>query len=516
MRLLYPVTHREDKKLLAKNTILTFLGQVVPMLIALLTMPRVVKGLGADGYGLLSVALIVLGYFGMFDLGLSRATTKFVAESLTPDGVHRVPELIWTSVTVLLALGCAAGLTLAALTPIAVTHVFRMPPCLMGQARFSFFVLAASMPILLANEALRGVLEAAQRFDLVTCVKIPCSTLFYSVAALAIPFGITVSGIVVLLVSVRCASALAYLLMCLAVIPRLRSCVSISREAFRPLARFGGWITLSTVTGPILGYLERFLIASTLSVSFLTYYSVPFDFVAKVLIFPASMAPALFPYFSYHGAQDTGRVSRVTSNSLRVLLLVITPVTALLVCFAGDILRLWMGSPFPARSTGVFQLLAFACFLNSFAYVPYSSVQALGRPDLKAILDLIVLPTYALLCWAFLHWLGISGAALAKLMTGVVDTGCLFFFARRLGAFALKDCLSGPLFRGLVMSSLLLAAAWLIFLMRLDLCVSFVAFLVCSACYAGGCWGTVMDTDERSTIRRYLRLSFRAAPESAS
>ncbi len=240
-------------------------------------------------------------------------------------------------------MGCAGGILGAAFVPIAVTHLFKMPASFVGQAQTSLLILCAAMPVMLGNDALRGVLEATQRFDLVNYVKVPGSICFYLLAALAIPFGIKVSGIVLLLVMVRLATACAYLVLCFRIIPGLRASSTISREVIRPLASFGGWVMLSNVTGPILGYLERFLIASVLSVSMLTYYSVPFDLASKVLIFPASMAPALFPYFSFHGSRGGTEVSDVTLRSVKYLLLLMTPVTAVFIFFARDILQLWVG-----------------------------------------------------------------------------------------------------------------------------------------------------------------------------
>jgi O-antigen/teichoic acid export membrane protein len=231
---------REGRSLLAKNSVLNLLGQVLPMLVGIFTIPYIIKGLGSDGYGILSIAYMVLGYFGIFDLGLSRATVKFVAEHLSPEQIHKVPELVWTSLLLLVSLGCAGGCLLAAFVPIAVTHWFKMPPSFIGQARISLYILAASMPIMLSNDALRGVLEATQRFDLVNYVKVPGSILFYLLAALAIPLRIHVPGIVFLLVMVRLSTSFAYISFCFRVFPELRRRIHISRAAIGPLNTFGG------------------------------------------------------------------------------------------------------------------------------------------------------------------------------------------------------------------------------------------------------------------------------------
>lgn len=497
--------HESGKRVIAKNSIFNLLGQVLPMLVGILTIPYVVKGLGADGYGILSIAYMVLGYFSIFDLGLSRATVKFVAEHLSPDKIHKIPELVWTSLFLLLALGCAGGLLVAAFVPLAITHFFKMPPSFIGEARTSLFILAASMPVMLGNDALRGVLEGAQRFDLVNYVKVPGSICFYLLAALAIPLGIKVHGIVLLLVLVRLATAIAYLALSFRVFPELKRNIRFSRAAMRPLAVFGGWIMVTNITAPIFGYLERFLIASVLSVGMLTYYSVPFDLVGKILIFPTSIVPSLFPYFSYHGSRNGNEVADVTSRVIKYLLLVMTPVTAVLVFFAKDILRLWLGAQFASHSSVVLQLVALLFFLNAFALVSFTSVQALGRPDLKAIWDVAALPIYAIGAWWLMRRWGINGAAFAKLLISVADLALLYAIARKLKAFSLRDCISGPLSRALVASGALVFVVFIISSLHAQLFVSLALLTICFACYAATFYVVAVDGEERLALTLLFR-----------
>jgi O-antigen/teichoic acid export membrane protein len=497
--------HKAGKSLLAKNTILNLIGQVLPMLVAVSTIPYIIRGLGETGYGILSIAFLVLGYFSIFDLGLSRATVKFVAENLTPDKVHKIPELVWTSLALLIGLGGLFGAIAAAFVPLAVTHFMKMPPSFVSEAKASLFILCASMPVMLGNDALRGVLEATQRFDLVNYVKVPGSICFYLFAALAIPFGFKVPGIVFILVFVRFITACIYLVQCLRVIPVLRGRFRLSRESIRPLAQYGGWVMVSNITQPISGNVERFLIASVLSVSALTYYSVPLDLVAKIGIFPASIAPALFPYFSYHGKQGGEHVSDVTSRSIKYLLLVLVPLTAVFAVFAGDILQIWLGAQFAARSTAVMQIVAIMYLINSLAYIPYASVQALGRPDLKATLDLLAIPAYVVASWFLMNRFGIAGAAFARLLMTVLDCAFLYWFALRMKAFSLKDCASGPLSRALISSVVLFLAVVLIHAFHFNVAVSAVLLLVVFAGYTVVFWFTAVDSQERVTLLTLLQ-----------
>ena len=62
--------------LLARNTLLNLAGQVIPLLVGLATIPYVVKGLGNEGFGILSIAWVLLGYFTLSELGLGRESAK--------------------------------------------------------------------------------------------------------------------------------------------------------------------------------------------------------------------------------------------------------------------------------------------------------------------------------------------------------------------------------------------------------------------------------------------------------
>jgi len=57
-------------------------GQGVPLILAVFTIPPLIKGLGIDRFGVLTLAWMVIGYFSLFDFGIGRALTKVVAEKL--------------------------------------------------------------------------------------------------------------------------------------------------------------------------------------------------------------------------------------------------------------------------------------------------------------------------------------------------------------------------------------------------------------------------------------------------
>src|SRR5207237_491088 len=175
---------------------------------------------------------------------------------------------------------------------------FAIPPGLTQEAQITFLLLAASVPLVVTTTAVRGVLEASQRFDLVNAVKIPASSLTFVLPAAAVPLGFHLPVIIMLLLLSRLVALSAYVVLCFRTFPTLKQRPAFDARLIRPLLGFGGWVTVSNAVGPVLMYLDRFLIGSVLSLAAVSYYTAPYEVVIRLWILPTSLVMTLFPAFS--------------------------------------------------------------------------------------------------------------------------------------------------------------------------------------------------------------------------
>jgi O-antigen/teichoic acid export membrane protein len=413
-------------RLLAGNAVWNLLGTCSPIVFAVVCLPLLKRVLGTDRLGLITLAWVIVGYFGIFDLGLSRAVTKLVAEKIGQERSHEIPSLVWTSLFLMAGIGFVGLIVALLFSSWVVSGPLRVPAELRHETLVSFYWLSLSVPAIVVTAGLRGVLEALQRFRLATAIRVPMGIFTYLGPVLVLPFSHSLVPILATLVLGRFVATAAHLWACFRAFPALRGSMSFHRASVRPLVHFGGWMTVTNIVGPLMVSADRFFIGAILSVSAVAYYAVPYELVTRFGLFPSALVAVLFPAFSTALELDRNRLVFLYECGLKYIFLALFPVTLILIAFAPEGLRLWVGADFARNSTHVAQLLAVAIFVNSLGQIPFAHVQGAGRPDITAKLHLLELPFYAAALLYFARTLGITGVALAWLLRVCVDSAVLF------------------------------------------------------------------------------------------
>ncbi|MDP9339389.1 MAG: flippase [Acidobacteriota bacterium] len=423
-----PDTHLISGHRLARNTVWNLLGNGAPILVAFFCIPLIIKGLGTDRFGIVTLVWALIGYATLFDLGLGRALTQSVAQKLGMGEHQAIPVLVWTSLVLMFVFGLLGTAVVISLAPWLV-HLLNVPNALSRETLVSLYLLAFSLPAVVSTAGLRGLLEAYQRFDLVNALRIPMGVFTYAAPLAVLPFSKRLVPVVAVLVSGRVLAWVAHLLCCILVIPVLRSGVVFQRTALAPLFRFGGWMTVTNVIGPFMATMDRFIVATLLSVGAVTFYATPYELITKFYLIPGSLLGVMFPAFSTSFVQDRARAGILYGRTVKYLLLTLFPLILIIVVLAHEGFSLWLGSEFAQRSTAVLQWLAVGVFLNCLAAAPFAVLQGAGRPDLTAKLHMMELPLYLVTLIGLTKLRGIEGAAIAWTGRVAIDALVLFFLA---------------------------------------------------------------------------------------
>jgi O-antigen/teichoic acid export membrane protein len=402
------------------------------MVAGVVVVPRLLRGLGIDRFGLLSLAWILVGYFSLLDLASGRALTKFVSEKLALDEHHAIPALAWTSLLLMSALGILGGLLLFATSPILIYSLLKMPPPMQPEALKSFYVLATCIPAVTVASGLRGILEAGQHFRVASLIRIPVSVFSYVGPLLILSISRNLVAVAFILVIGRYIGAFAYLIACLRLAPVMKKGLAFERSLLPPLLKLGGWMTISNIASPLLFYVDRFVIGAVLSMSAVTYYTTPFDVVTRIWVLPWAICGVLFPAFALTIVKDRDRTELLFQRGVKYIFIAIFPLALIIILFSPEALEIWLGQPFATHASSVLRWLAIGVFINSLACIPFTLLQGGGRADIPAKLQLLQLPLYAAVLVLLLRTHGIEGAAFGWTARVALESILYFVCSRQL------------------------------------------------------------------------------------
>lgn len=492
-----------SRKVLAKNSLINLAGFGLPLLVGLIAIPLIVSGFGVERFGVLTLAWALIGYFSLFDMGLGRAITQTMAARMSSASALDVSRLVWTGLLLMFVFSLIGAVIVASLSPWFVASVLNLPQALREETIHAFMLLAVAIPAVVLSAGFAGILTALQRFDLINALRIPMGMMIFLVPLAILPYSQSMAYVCVGLLFIRMFFLVLHVMACFYAYPPLWAHRGIERSEIRGLLSFGGWMTVTNVIGPLMMYFDRFVIGAVLTLSAVAYYVTPYEVVSRLLAIPAALVAVLFPAFAAARSSGASHATTLYSMGGRAILGILAPIVLILVVFAEEGLRLWLGDGFAQNSATVLQWLAIGAFINSYAQVPFAFIQGIGRADITAKLHLVELPIYfALMLW-LLNMFGITGVAVAWLMRAAMDAVLLTWAAHWLAKdTAIASRQIAPV---LVTPLMLFAIGMLLDEMFLKLLFTIAALLVLTTV---GYFFSIMPI-EKTAIQTVARRFFR-------
>lgn len=402
-------------------------GIGVPFVIAVASMPLLLRGLGAERYGLLILAWAVVGYFSIFDFGLSRAITQLVAQAYRVSPADSAP-VVATGAVVLGLFGAIGGGVLFAVAGL-VGGADSIPEALRAETVRSIRVLGVGLPFVVVSTGLRGALEGVFDFGWVNIIRMVSGIGTYVVPLAVLTVSVQLDWICLGLVVLRVVSCAAYYWRCRIHFMLGGLAKVLDRAVARRLLGYGGWVTVSNLVSPLMAYMDRFLVAGAISVALAGYYATSQEIVTRFQIIPTAVLAVLFPAISRSHTTSPEHAGDIFFRGTQYVMFALLPLAAACLLFAREGLGLWFGAEFATAAFVVAQILTIGSFVNCLALNPHAFLQAIGRPDITAKIHLLELPLYLLLLWAFMVRFGVIGVALAWSIRMALDLAILLYAA---------------------------------------------------------------------------------------
>lgn len=411
-----------------KNITFTAMAMAVPLVVSLATVPFYIHKIGAERYGALAIAWLMLGYFSQADFGIGRAVMQRIS-SLDKDrrtGAQSAP-IIWSALVLSIATGLLTSIILYFAAGYFFTELFQVDAGLASELQSALILLAMSGPVANIFSVAVGALQGAERQRAVALLNLVngVSLQLFPLAA-AYLVNIDLHTLILAALSSRIVTVLPPCILLWSTFLR-RHPVHVSRLQVANLMNFGAWIMVSAIVSPLMVITDRFIIGAVAGALAVAAYTVPAQIASRTMIVPYAIMQVLFPQLAGLGEED-GR--RRAAQALVAMGTIFAPVIIGLICLADPLMHLWLGDNLDPRSIMIGQILLVGWWGNALAQVPYGLIQARGNSRFTGLMHIVELPIYGAMLYAFWIAMGLNGMALAFTMRIFLDCAILLYKAR--------------------------------------------------------------------------------------
>lgn len=404
------------------------LGLGLPLIFAIFSIPYLLGELGDAQFGILTLIWAMVSYFGLFDLGLGRAMTQLISPLFSYDSEFnrkKAGEIVFNGNLLLLLLGGGVLVCLLLFGDSITANIEGVSAN--SQFKNTITVVALTMPAIMLTNGLRGILEANNDFAIVNIIRLPMGIWnFIGPCAVCYFFSSDLFLITVSLAVGRWVATFVHLYFVFRMLSNKKIPLTFAATHTKVLVSSGGWMAISNVVSSLMGYLDRFIIAFSLSALAVSYYSIPHEMITKLWIIPTAITASIFPTFS----NKINLIQRkiVFKKAVLLNLIFILPLCLFIMIFAKDILSLWINSEFSKNSYKVLIILSLGMFIGSFASVPYTAMQAMGYQKKTALIHCCEFIVFIGVIYFLTVTYGVIGAAVAWTIRAVIDTAIMYYF----------------------------------------------------------------------------------------
>jgi O-antigen/teichoic acid export membrane protein len=411
-----------------KNTIWNLIGTGIPIIIGVIIIPYIIKKIGVESFGILSLIWALIGYFGLFDFGLGKAITQQVSFARKNNSSLEIPSLIIPGLKLTLYLGIFGGALLGFFSKPLAYEFLNVSDTMKYSTYVSLLISAIGIPLTTLTSGLKGVIEGFEDFKSSNIFKIILGTLNLVFPALSLYFFKPNLEILVLsLIFTRVIILLMHFISVNKKVGALNYRKKYNQTTFKSLFNTGAWMTVTNIIGPLMVISDRFLLSTRIGAKMVAFYTVPFDLVIKLLIIPTALSTALFPRFSGIGGFDKIELNRIYKKSFNLTSLLMLLIIVILIFFSHLILKTWIGVEFANNSSITFSILLVGMFFNCITQIPFSLLQAIGQVKTTAIVHIIEFFLYIPLLFFMLDKYGLVGASISWTIRAILDFILMFY-----------------------------------------------------------------------------------------
>lgn len=355
----------------AGNAVISGAQQLVSIAVGMLLLPYMLARMGDERYGVLLVVQLfsMSGLVAYADFGLAAAAMRYLAADYVQDRRDDFRELLATTIAAFAVIGAVSGVVVLAFAQWFFFRVFEVPPRYTREAHLALWLYAATLSVQFAMVGVRAFYAAVQ--DIAT-LKIWETIARVGYAVVIVALLLRVSDVFSIVVAEQVVSVTVFAVFAGVAGRRFKGFFTLrfwraTGRSLRRITGLGGHVFathLSTVF--VYQRVPEVFLAHYLGPTAVAHYAVISRIPRALKTLTAAASAAVAPAAAaIEGLARADTMRRLVLRGARYTYFLVTPLVTLLVVFAADLLRLWVGPEyaFLADALRVLLLWYFLAFI---------------------------------------------------------------------------------------------------------------------------------------------------------
>lgn len=415
---------RSRKRLLAVNSVFSFISWLFPLLVSFVATPIIVRGLGTENYGLYALISGFISY--SFSFGIGKTAAKYVAEYAVAGETGKIGEVLSTIFWFSLSVGLFGTVIISVFARLIVSDVLQISPDLQPLAVTALYLACVTILVYMLSQIFQFALQGLHRFGKYSMLISLNGILMNGGNILIVWWGGGVLALLFWNLMVVCLISLLFYISARKLIPEARISFRFDGEMTKSVLVYGSSIILYQVFGNLLLIFERGWVTRKFGPHYLTFYVVPMSLAIYLHGFISSLVLVLFPFVN-ELLGDKEKLTVLYQKANKIVVAVVAFCVLTIVCGGKLFLYVWIGQDFADGAFTVLVIHIFTFGILAVMTISWQLAEGFGYAGLNAISTFTwVIISVPLMIFLAEDWHN-EGIAFARLI-GVVTTLPLIFY----------------------------------------------------------------------------------------
>ncbi|OPX90597.1 MAG: putative membrane protein EpsK [Pelotomaculum sp. PtaB.Bin104] len=334
------------------NAISNWASLLVHIMVGFFLTPFIISHLGQNGYGIWTLVGSFIGYYGLLNLGVGSAITRYIARYSAQNDIKNLNDVANTA----LAMFCVTGLLAVIISffvaePLAL--FFKVTPEHFIEFKRIVWVLGISTGLSFPSGVFGAMITARERYVALNIVNILVTLLRTGLTIMILLAGHGLAGIAYPTLAATVVSILAFMLLTKRIVPEFQ--IRFDRAdiaVLKMLLVYGSFTTIISIADILRLKLNSIVIGRMVGMAEVGVYGVAALLVNYMLSIVSSGMGVLTPRFAaLDSAENRKELQDTFLNSLSISSFIACGIGLMVLLFGDTFIFLWVGKDFEAAVT---------------------------------------------------------------------------------------------------------------------------------------------------------------------